>query len=200
MAKNDPQIPTSIDPQSGPIILLDMDGVCTNFVKGICLTVKKDYQQAIDSWPKGEYDLTRVLDIDPQMLWASIDAQGMAFWRNLESYPWFEQLYDSLVLLVDSRVIFTTVPSWSASSFAGKILWLQRRFGQQFRNYIFTPHKALFAHPNAILIDDSDRNIDVFNRVNQSGIIFPQPWNKGIRTENVVEQIVDSVQKLIDQM
>ncbi len=199
-APRDPRIPNPVDPSDGPIILLDMDGVCVNFVKGVCTAVMKyDYEAILKTWPKGEYDVCRVLDISPDIVWGIVDRKGHSFWEHLEQYPWFWELYRALCdKYSEERVFFATTPSWRASSFSGKIQWLYARFGREFCNYIFTPHKTLLARPGAVLIDDSGDHTIAFCRAGGTAVLFPQPWNKMPEPEDRVEYVINGVCEMLE--
>lgn len=197
MTERDPRIPKPIDPNDGPIILLDMDGVCVNFVKGVCEAVGRDYDATLKTWPKGEYDICKVLDVPPDDIWKVIGTKGRGFWKSLEPYPWFSKLYRLLSDLwpqaEEAKVFFATSPSWTPSSFSGKILWLQDRFGHEFCNYVFTPHKTLLARPFTVLIDDNDEHVEAFKRAGGAAILFPQPWNTAPETEDAVHYTMNKI-------
>ena len=46
--------------------------------------------------------------------------------------------------------------------------------------YAITPRKWLFVRPDALLVDDSEANTDLFERAGNDGrvVLVPRPWNK----------------------
>jgi len=72
---------------------------------------------------------------------------------------------------------------------------LQDRFGDGFQDYILTREKHLLARKGAVLIDDSDANVDAFNRGGGRGILFPQVWNSKYRLagQDPVEYVLNEV-------
>lgn len=159
-----------------PTILLDMDGVSTNFLKGVLHAHGRDYTSTIREWPKGEYNIHKVLNIEMAELWAKIDEQGTSFWEELEQYEWFDKLYEELKKR--GNVYFCSSPSLDSSVLPGKLKWIQQRMGYNFRNYVFTNQKQLLANNRTILIDDSPQMCERFHKFGGNVVLFPQPWNR----------------------
>ena len=177
------------------IIYLDLDGVGVAFVERACRVHGRVFDEG--SWPAGEYDIAKVLGIDDDEFWEVIHRQGVDFWRGLEPYPWFERLYAELQRL--GRVYFVTSPTDSSHSAAGKMLWLKDRFGRGFREFLITRCKYLLSSAGCILIDDSDRNIEAFERNGRGkGLLFPQIWNSAYEHINSdrVDWVMDMIQRL----
>lgn len=149
------------------VFLLDMDGVCTNFIRGASKVHGINW---IDNPPDNFWNL----GLTQTEFWRPITAIGESFWRELEEYPWFIDLHR--MLLDKGDVVFVSSPSKDPYSLAGKIYWLQKRFGNDFRDFFLGSRKELMAG-NGILIDDHDPNVDKFNRAGGQAIVFPQPWN-----------------------
>lgn len=153
------------------VILLDMDGVIADFVGAIF----KAHGQLPNygTWPPGEYDCSKVLGISKSDLWRTAD-KDPDFWRNM---PVLENGFKLYEALKTTREIFiATSPSLDPNCAAGKVEWLQKYFGRNFRNYIITPHKYLMAEAG-ILIDDDDERCEKFRRAGGTAIVYPQPWN-----------------------
>ena len=173
-------------------ILLDLDGVCVDFVSAACRLHGRKIEKTI--WPLGEYDITKALGLTPDQFWNHIHHQGVDFWYRLEAYPWFERLYDELQHL--GQVYFVTSPSRSPHSAAGKMLWLKERFGEGFKDFVITRRKHLLSRVECVLIDDSDRNVLEFERFGSgNGVLFPQLWNsayeqvRGDRVSHVLKKL-----------
>ncbi|MEX0887786.1 MAG: hypothetical protein WD940_01765 [Patescibacteria group bacterium] len=181
-------------------IYLDMDGVTTNFVRGVALVFGRDYDQLIGEWPKG-YEFVHVpLGLPSEKyLWNAINPLGERFWIGLEEYQHFRSMYERLTELGD--VVFLTKPSNHPTSVSGKLYWLQQRFGLSFRNYIFTKRKELVAQPGTILIDDSPGNCVKFAEKGGEVCLFPQPWNDGasllLPNESILEYVIRRVKSTL---
>ena len=177
------------------ITLLDLDGVSVRFVEAACRVHGRVFDEG--TWPAGEYDIAKVLGINEDEFWEVIHRQGVDFWHGLEPYPWFERLYVELRRL--GRVYFVTSPTDSSHSAAGKMLWLKDRFGNDFKDFIITRQKHLLSNTDCVLIDDSDRNIEAFERHGQGkGILFPQRWNSAYEHVNGdrVGWVMDRIRQL----
>lgn len=165
-------------PTARPTILLDMDGVCVQFMRAaIFCQDRRSPQPVFDAWPKGKWDIAEVCGIDKPSFWGRIEAASPEFWINLQVYPYFEEMYTKLQAW--GEVFFVTSPAWCAEAAQGKIIWLQNRFGKPFRNYVITNQKYLLARDDTILIDDFDRNCEAFNAAEGRAVLFPRPWNTG---------------------
>jgi len=152
-------------------IFLDLDGVCAQFIEEALKRHNKS--DALETWPVGEWDISKVLGITQEEFWKKI--KGFEFWKNLKEYPYFRRLLGDLKNL--GEVIFLTSCSQDSDCAKGKIEWMQDRFGKEFKDYILTKHKYFCANKNSILIDDSDDNITEFKNHGGHGILVPQKWN-----------------------
>ena len=161
-----------------PLIYLDMDGVCCDFVSAALRINGFEPEEVFSRWQqehRGEFHMSKVLDIKMETFWDHIHTGGIDFWRGLEAYPWFTQMHKELEKL--GRVVFLSSPTRSPDCIAGKHHWLQDRFGRTFNQFIFTQQKDLLAHSNATLIDDYEGNITAFNDRQGHGQLFPRFWN-----------------------
>lgn len=173
------------------VVYLDMDGVCVDFVSAAIKVNDGDPIKVLAAWPEGAYDITQVMEIPPDQFWKKVSDAGVDFWRGLNYYPWFWQMYYKLKEMAD--VVFLSSPSEDVWSAAGKLGWLQDRFGKAFRNYCLTQLKDLGANPRAILIDDFEVHVDAFRKAGGRAILFPQDWNSEPIPEDVAEYITDAV-------
>jgi 5'(3')-deoxyribonucleotidase len=111
---------------------------------------------------------------------------GYEFWRNLEQYPWA----DDLVSLVERAVglenmAFCTSPAHQVGCMEGKIGWCKEYYPSA--PVIITRSvprqsapKHFLAHPDVVLIDDYDKNVDTFREHGGKAILFPMPWNSNV--------------------
>lgn len=159
------------------MIFLDMDGVLCDFAGGVCALFGKDAPQAGDL----AQELHQHLGIAKGLMWSRIAEAGARLWEGLEPLPWA----DELVALVRSHgeLVIATAPSLNPASLAGKLTWLQRRFGRNFRDFVVTPQKHLLAAPGRILIDDSPRHVDAFSAFGGLSTLFPSIENGLLRPD-----------------
>ncbi len=160
---------------SSPIntIYLDMDGVCCNFGGAAMKACGRSYDTAIETW-----DFFKEWGWSIERFWQAIDAQGEDLWANLEPFPWFIPLLKHCEDLVGSESIwYCSTPSQAPWSASGKLKWLRRIHGKDFRRWILIPDKTHLAAPDRLLIDDSGKNCDAFRKAGGHAILFPQPWN-----------------------
>ena len=160
--------------------MLDLDGVCCNFVSPVLdVFGKKDI-----TWPDGETSIEKVLNVSTEEMWEKVDNKGSDFWRNLKHYFYFYDLLSELKKIGD--VVFLSSPSWDSGCVKGKLEWLQDRFGKSFKDYIFTSKKHYCANNRTILIDDFSKNCKKFIEFGGQAILFPQPWNDNymFKTDN----------------
>lgn len=176
-------------------ILLDLDGVSANFVKAVLDLYNKDYTTSIKTWQPNLYHVHTVLGVEAHEMWDRIDSLGAKFWYEIPEYEWFKELYDALCEIGD--VYFCTSPSHNPFCAAGKVKWLQDRFGTKFRKYVLTNQKHLLANSDTILIDDSDRVVNKFYQHQGRVVLFPQPWNRNWSFANsrAASVVLDSVKE-----
>ena len=151
-------------------ICLDIDGVLADFVGGAGKVVGYD-PAVVTIW-----DYYHLVGKTEDEFWAIVDAAGAEFWADLPSYPWRQKVYDYCSSLGDT--ILLTTNSKHHKSAEGKVLWMQKYFGENFRNYLMGPKKEFCAHENTVLIDDSDANCEKFRKHGGNAILFPRPWNE----------------------
>ena len=167
-----------------PIIFLDLDGVCANFVDSAIVANKLEFSHDDVT----EYGFWSLAGISSNQFWKAIDSHPN-FWEGMASYPWFERLKE---MVGQYEFHVCTSPSKSPSCFSGKATWIADNFGSQFRDFFLTPQKHLLAGPNRILIDDSDDKIQRFRNHGGHGILFPQPWNENRRSVDYRLEFVET--------
>ena len=151
-------------------IILDVDGVLADFF-GAALRAHGSEHLA-DNWPAGHWEMMDVMGLGHNAFWEPLD--NFAFWDSCQLYPGAQDFVNSLGALGD--VYFATIPSTSAESTAAKVRWLHRHFPDH-TGMVGKP-KWLLAHPEHLLIDDSDKNCDEF--AHHGGMVwqYPRRWNR----------------------
>ena len=155
-------------------IFLDVDEVLVNWVDDALRLLGHNPADVHKRWaalsPR-PWDLFAVLNEDPAEAWALIHAAGASFWSRLADYPWADELLGACEDFAATTLL--TSPSQHPSSYAGKSQWMRETFGPGFSNYAFTRAKHRFAHPGALLIDDSPKNCRAFRDHGGHAILFP---------------------------
>lgn len=174
-------------------VLLDMDGVVVDFVSAAILEHGLNPVRFVNDWPKGEWDVAKVINLPPKQFWEKIDANP-TFWDELQPYPWMEAL-THLVHNNSRSWAFCTTPSRHHHSSAGKVRWIQNYFGKTFRDYYLCgASKAQLATPDTLLIDDSDVNVGEFLLAGGKAVLWPAVWNQSNYT--IVEAMAIIEQEL----
>ncbi len=172
------------------MIILDCDGVLADFVTGAL----RVHGSELTPEDITRYDMAEVMGISGAEFWKPINAGGPEFWRNLDPYPWFDQLFDGLRSL--GRVMLATKPSWSWCSYAGKKMWFDRVLGPSFGDIALISDKSLFARSTRVLVDDSQENVASFLAAGGEACLFPQPWNGDpIPDEAAIAEVIAKVKR-----
>jgi hypothetical protein len=171
-------------------VFLDLDGVCCDWMSA-CLRVHGYAGSVEDLWRDhpGEYDPAKLLGISTSQMWKKIDDAGFEFWRDLEPYPWMQDLLDAAHSR-KARVLFLTAPSLGTDCIKGKLEWMQKHCGRQFRDYVITEAKYLCARPAALLVDDNQKQVTQFMAAGGHALMPAQPWNnRGMPMPHVIETL-----------
>jgi 5'(3')-deoxyribonucleotidase len=176
-------------------IYLDMDGVCCNWLDATLRILDKE--DLIGKIPKNSYSIEEATKIDFLKIREEISKQGSLFWKNLEEFSWFTKLYSELSNL--GEVIFLTAPSTDPSCLKGKLMWLQDRFGENFKSYVMTPQKYHCANSFSILIDDTLEQCHKFIKNDGFAVMFPSELNHLIDDLKTDERVLDYTIKLVKE-
>ena len=156
-------------------IFLDLDGVLADWLSPAVRAHGRDPDEVLAAWPASTYDLAKVLGVSTNALWKPIHAQGAAFWEQLEPYPWVHDMVRGCQEFAPTTIL--TSPSLDPMAAAGKVAWMQRVLGRDFRDFLIGPDKPSCARPGAVLIDDRDSGCEDFIAAGGNAVVFPQPWN-----------------------
>ena len=76
------------------------------------------------------------------------------------------------------NVCILSCPINDPECLAGKLEWIQRYMPPWlYRQYLLGPQKWMCARPDALLIDDSDKNVESFRAAGGQALLVPRPWN-----------------------
>lgn len=171
-----------------PTTFLDLDGVCVAWIEAVYAL----YDEPVPPGPMSYEQAGEPGGRSADEVWDRINALGSDWWRDLPVYPWFPALLKGLRGL-GPQVVVLTSPCTEGHSAKGKVQWMRRHIGGDFRNYVITSQKHLLAHPRAVLVDDSDEKLEKFAAHGGSPVVFPRQWNSGgYLDENVIADTVVS--------
>jgi 5'(3')-deoxyribonucleotidase len=156
-----------------PIVYVDLDGVCTDLLGDLYRVFAKPFPPP--KWPMTYEDIQEQFGLGREEFWAEIDRRAPAFWSGMTEYPWCDELLTTVAEFGQLTVV--TSPSSSSAACAGKVEWLLRKFGIDFRDFIITSRRSMLARPGRWLIDDAPEQVTAFNAAGGHGLLFPQPWN-----------------------
>lgn len=157
-------------------IYLDLHGVLADFVGGVCKLYKRDYNDVLDAWPKGDYDgLYLALGTTEEELWARISARK-GFWANLAPYPWTEDLYRECAAIAPVTIL--TAPGPDPDCEPGTRAWVDENLPGGVGVQFCPAHKKHeFATHGRLLVDDRNSNVEEWKRSGGEALLFPQHWN-----------------------
>lgn len=166
-------------------IFADMDGVIVNFPKGV------EKVLAVDLSELDRYEIDEYLGISTSEFWKAID-EVETFWEDLEPYPWTIDLIEMLLEVSNGNLTIATSPSADPHCACQKLKWIQKHLpAQLYRKVLIGPQKHLLAAPGRVLIDDSPEKTSRFQQAGGIAILFPQPYNTGIKEDDMVSYIYD---------
>jgi 5'(3')-deoxyribonucleotidase len=161
--------------KEGLIIFADIDGVIAFWEKsaakilGIDLNDKQIRQEIkngkkIETYVGGD-----------SVMWPKISAEGPHWWRDIEILPWGKKLYEELTKKTD-YFCFLTSPSNNPSCAAGKVEFLQKHFGENFKDFLIGRNKHFCASHRSLLIDDNKDKIEKFRSFGGHVYQWPNPF------------------------
>lgn len=186
-------------------VWLDLDGVLVDFIGGLHRALDIPYDINHYPYKKGEWNmLTDIKGLDdvPVTFEQCNDICTKSFWENLE---WMHDGHDILRAVtykfapINIQILTTCMPNSETKS--GKIEWLERHLPMYLDRAIILDAgvgKTSYAHSNALLIDDRDKNIDDFVAAGGQGLLVPRPWNRvhfcADKTLEVVEKFLEDLE------
>jgi 5'(3')-deoxyribonucleotidase len=180
-----------------PNILLDMDGVLSDFLKSALRLLPKkngsfytaqDYAQDYGKWWGSDkhYGYT-VNDV------FKLIEKKENFWFDLDPFPWAKDLYKYLSSIGDVTIV--TTPIEDPDCARQKLAWLKYHLGITSKDVIIGGKKYLLAG-NGILIDDWSNNVDKFKEAGGKAILVPSNWNSVLLN---LEMVISEINPLLKQ-
>lgn len=153
-----------------PLLLLDVDGVLCNFVQGMIESHGRSTLH--DEYSCFDFHRT-AWQMSDREFWKPTYEED--WWFNLKPYPGSQEFVRLLRASFD--VIFSTAPQPHRRAVSERFAWLRHHGFMQADECMIGRHKHLMAGSGAILLDDSDANVDEFVAHGGKAILYPQPWN-----------------------
>lgn len=151
-------------------LFCDLDGVLVDFVGG-ALKLHGIENYTVDTW---NFDKLLFPD-NTNKFWEPL---GFDFWADLEWTDEGKELFDRLLKMAGGEnICFLTSPCLTVGSVEGKIEWLRRNIPQLSRQYAICPAKHFLARKDALLVDDSDMNVERFVDAGGRAVTVPRLWN-----------------------
>jgi len=155
-------------------IFCDLDGVCSYWEESAASVCDIDFKnEEIRKQLKNGGCIEDFIGGEKKM-WKLIDDAGEDFWRNMEILPWAKKLYNELNKRTED-FCFLTSPSLDPISVSGKIKWLRKHFGDNFKDFLIGSNKYLCASPNSLLIDDNEKKCKKFKEYGGKVFLWPNP-------------------------
>lgn len=179
-------------------VAVDLDGVLAYWEKAAAETCGVDYKdEKIRQQMKDGKRMETFVGGDPKM-WKMIDAEGEAWWENMEKMPWADDLVD-LLKKETKDFFFLSSPSKSPICYSGKIKWVLKNYPKEDRSLFLGCKKHLVANPNVLLVDDTDRKVKEFREY--GGHAFKWPCclsiiDGDIKIEDVLQDLKDYIQEI----
>lgn len=177
-------------------VYLDLDGVITDFVGGVCKAFGK-----VNPYPKETRDYS-FWNAWPEIPFKDVDAIcNQEFWHNLE---WVDDGRDTLRAIMGTlgleNVYLVTMPMPNLESASGKMMWINDNLPIYLGQTIITTKdvsKSLLAKPDTLLIDDKDENVDGFREAGGKALLVPRPWNRAyLQSDRTVEIVREFLERL----
>ena len=185
-------------------IYLDLDDVCNAFTMHAlnyvgCYCDAFDFNKYNPGWGFDIVKAANGLHPSPaifsrEYFWSRIDRN---VWANAPESTEFKWLLEQCEALVGrENICILTTPIEDPECLAGKLEWIHRYCPKWLhRQYLMGPQKYLLARPDALLIDDSDKNIDEFESCGGQVLLVPRPWNSlhGVDTEKELTETFEAM-------
>lgn len=157
-------------------IYIDLDGVLVDFINP---WMKLYGFEPPRPWPAGEWQLSKIFPIDKNALWHRCTAE---WWEHLEPTVEARLIIEMAERYTKNLYLVTNPPTYAAAQ--GKLAWINRYLPDFNDRYLITPCREILADDDSFLIDDYEKNIDLFNLGGGRGLLLARPWNRGYSQSN----------------
>lgn len=174
-----------------PRIFLDMDGVLTAWSKaahevhGLPPLYPWRY-----TWGSKGWDWHKEAGLNDTTLFAPM---GRKFWANI---GWTPEGKHIIKLCLDAvgyyNICLLSSPGHTDGSIDGRFDWINRELPKFRSRTLLGNCKDMCSHSGAILIDDNQDNVDMWQDAGGIGILVPRPWNNRyelFKMNEVLEQV-----------
>ena len=186
-------------------IFLDLDDVLNAFTLSAlaevgCPVEAFDFDKYDHEWG---YDIVAAANalhhersFTEETFWGALSTES---WINMPKSQECNWLLDMCASLVGRGNVFvlTAAPSKVGDFVASaKVTWIRQNLPDWLQEqYLIGTCKQACASPEAILIDDTDKNINAFRRAGGRAILVPRPWNMlwDCCTDSFIIQALDAL-------
>lgn len=163
-------------------ILLDVDDTLNKFTMSALryFTGRHDLTDADHPCP-GDYDLIRAASalvgrpLTKPEFW---DFFPRDFWASLPKSDEFDMILDFAESFGRENVCILTAPTIDPMCLAGKLDWIHENLPEWLhRQFLMGPRKHFCAHPQALLVDDANKNVNAFRAAGGKAVLVPRMWN-----------------------
>jgi len=179
-------------------IFLDLDDVCNTFTPYALRSVgcPVDVLSFDDCDPLWGYDIVAAANtLHPSRtftlssFWESI---GRSVWATVPESAEFTLLLRWCEECVGTEnVCILTSPTIDPDCLAGKLEWIHCHLPKRMhRQFLIGPTKHLCARPDALLIDDHEKNVNLFRQHGGQAILVPRPWNSLFRVRDTLNYLL----------
>ncbi|MEK0324493.1 MAG: hypothetical protein QQN63_02220 [Nitrosopumilus sp.] len=158
-------------------LLLDLDGVCVDFVRGMCELHNRPNPYS-DSKNLGHYGLDEIWNMSKDEFFPS-DLNNADWWEKLNPMDDLGGILEIIkkFFRVDDICVLSFPPKNCPKAMEGKLAWCHT-YLPSVRYQLFGNTKNFCACQDTVLLDDDDYKIDVFRMNGGRAVTVPRPWNR----------------------
>jgi len=153
--------------------LIDMDGVLTNWIEGMCKCANIDnpYEDP-ENYGIPRLNNTKNCPLKNEDMYKIM--YRYAFWYNLKPLKHAQCIINTAFKVFGKdNVSILSKPSLAPNSLTGKFDWLRNNFPEMIDKFIFGIDKSFCAREHNILLDDLPENTEAFNEAGGKAILMP---------------------------
>jgi 5'(3')-deoxyribonucleotidase len=153
-------------------IFLDQDGVLANWQQHVFDTFDVASPTHIQ---RAEYDTWKCCGFTTENdFWRKLDEYGDEWWANIPPFEYTQDLWQLCNRIAPTCILTKTGPNPSAAS--GKMKWIDKHLNTH--NFLMGRVKRFCAGPQALLIDDKEKNCMDFVKHGGNAFLWPASYNK----------------------